>query len=600
MKNYPRINFEEITPDVFSGESEIKEKPIGAKVFRNLVVAFGIFCVIVFARLFSLGVADGDFYRARAEANVSQIFVERAPRGIIYDRYGEILAENRDSINLYVRSSELARDNEMEAAEALYTAVFGGDENEFKTILTEKNLQLGNFIPFKSGLTKEQAIKIESSGLKSLFVNVDSTRFFDPAFSHIVGYSGLTNREEVKGGLSNVDIIGRSGVEAEYDNLLRGENGRLITYRNVQGVPVGEQEVNKAIPGQDLVTTIDAKLQKYFYEALTERMRQLGRSRGVGIAIDPRNGELLALISVPSFSPDKISEALASPDNSLFNRAIAGLYSPGSTIKPMIAVAALVEKIIRPEDLILSTGYIEIPNPYYPDQPSRFVDWKPQGWVNIYSALARSCNVYFYTVGGGYGEIAGLGVKNLKKYFGIFGLNNVTEIDLPGEKKGNADSLGSGKSWTIGDTYHISIGQGDILVTPLELLNAIASIANGGFLRRITLTPRNEPELLADLSEFAPEMKEVVKGMEDGVYESYGTAYSLHDLPLKIAAKTGTAQIENNARINALFVGCAPMESASPPRICLLVLVEDAKEGSSNTLPVAYQVFKWYAENRLK
>jgi len=595
MRNYARIDFEEITLDAYSAELEIKERPISYRVFGGILIGLSLFCFGVVLRLVLFNLAEGSFYRARAEANLSQIFIERAPRGIIYDRYGQPLVENRESIDLFLRPTELVRNDEREAATRLYDRIFG--PGEFAAVLSKIDLRLGSFISIKTDLTKEQAIGFKAAGLRSFFVNIESSRYFEPAFSHLVGYTGLTNATEVRNGLASVDLVGRSGLESQYDRELRGDNGQLITYRDALGTPVENQNVRQSIPGKDLRTTIDAGLQRFFYQALTERMAELGRTKGVGVAIDPENGEVLALISVPSFSPNQIGEALSDSNQPLFNRAISGMYSPGSTIKPMVATAALTEKVVSPDDLILSTGSIELPNPYHPDQPSRFLDWQPQGWVNVFSALARSSNVYFYTVGGGFGRIAGLGVERLKKYFDLFGLDETTGIDLPGELKGNIDSLGERKSWTIGDTYHISIGQGDVLITPLELLNAIATVVNGGRRYQLHLLPK-EPQFLADLTHLSEQLKNVVQGMSDVVYKTYGTAYPLHTLPIEIVAKTGTVQTENNARINAVFTGCGPMDR-SGPEICLLVLVEDAKAGSSNALPVAQRVFEWYALHRV-
>ena len=171
---------------------------------------------------------------------------------------------------------------------------------------------------------------------------------------------------------------------------------------------------------------------------MKQGLSYLGSRAGVGIALNPQNGEVLALVSLPSFDNNKIkAEDLIDSSKPLFNRAVSGFYAPGSTIKPLVAFGALKEEIIAPEKEILSIGYIEIPNPYYPDRPSRFVDWKPHGWVNLYSALARSSNVYFYEVGGGFGDQKGLGIEKLKDYWQKFGLGELTGIDLPGEAKGS-------------------------------------------------------------------------------------------------------------------------------------------------------------------
>jgi penicillin-binding protein 2 len=314
----------------------------------------------------------------------------------------------------------------------------------------------------------------------------------------------------------------------------------------------------------------------------------------------------------------------------LFNRAISGAYTPGSAIKPMVALAALKENIIDPKKQILSTGYIEIPNPYDPEKPSRFLDWKAHGWVDLRSALARSSNVYFYEIGGGFEGLKGLGVNKLKEYWQRFLLGAKTGIDLPSESSGflpdpEEKEERTGQIWRIGDTYNVSIGQGDLLLTPIQLINFIASIANGGKIYRPRLVScathdnSNNPNLhpndsnrsdnsdtglyhsdcglLMDYSEWQKEIKEVQKGMEDAVEKYYGTANLLSFLPMSAAGKTGSAQVANNTRTNAFFVGYAPAEN---PEIAILVLMENAREGSLNAVPIAKDVLEWYYYNRIQ
>ena len=329
---------------------------------------------------------------------------------------------------------------------------------------------------------------------------------------------------------------------------------------------------------------------------------------------DVNTGAVLAMVSFPSYDPNKfenstlpnnieyINNILHAKDKPLFNRVISGLYSPGSTIKPVHATAALAEGIITPNKQIFSAGYIEIPNPYNPKHPTRFLDWKPQGWVDIYSALARSSNVYFYTVGGGFEDIKGLGINRLRKYWKFFKLDKSTGIDFPGETYGLLPSpeekkRTTGSIWRIGDTYNISIGQGDLRITPIELLDAIIAISNKGIVFSPHIAIDRKKSVLMDLSQFEPEFKDVRKGMEDVVKKPYGTAHLLSSLTLKVAAKTGSTQTNNNTKTNALFVGYAPTDK---PQIAILILVEDAKEGSLNAVPIAKDVFQWYYENRLK
>ncbi len=372
-------------------------------------------------------------------------------------------------------------------------------------------------------------------------------------------------------------------------------------YRNALGEIKSTERTSEPIAGEKLKTTIDAEFQEYFHNRMTQGLLSLGRTSGVGIAINPKNGEVLALTSYPSFDANDISPYLSNPNQPLFNRAVSGLYSPGSTIKPVHAAAALSEGTVSPDDQVYSAGYIEIPNPYNPDQPSRFVDWRAHGWVNVRSAIARSSNVYFYAIGGGFENTRGLGIAKLRQYWEKFGLNKLTGIDLPGEAKGilpdpEEKEERTGSIWRIGDTYNVSIGQGDLRITPMELITSMSAIANHGkaFVPHIAKT--DEPELFLDLEALEPALSIVRDGMNDAVSKSYGTAYLLADLPRSTAAKTGSAQTANNAKTNALFVGYGPSED---PEIAILILVEDAKEGSLNAVPIAKDVLGWYYENRL-
>ena len=255
-----------------------------------------------------------------------------------------------------------------------------------------------------------------------------------------------------------------------------------------------------------------------------------------------------------------------------------------------------------------------MPNLYNPEKPNRFLDWKAHGWVDLYSAIAKSSNVYFYEIGGGFKDQKGLGISKLKDWWQKFGLNEKTGIDLQAEESGflpdpEWKENATKKPWLLGDTYNVTIGQGDLLVTPIQILNYISAIANGGKIYKPRVTQlvlnddnqvllRNEPSVLKDLTaEVGYYLSDIRRGMRDAVRESYGTAHYLAGLPLEIAAKTGSAQVENNKKLNAFFVGYAPYEN---PQIAILILVEDAKEGSLNTVPVARDIFMWYYQNRIK
>lgn len=600
------IGFEEvISYSLKEGEDlAARELPLSSTVFYTAFGAAVLFALLFMGRVVFLGGIEYDRYIRRSEANIEQEIPLIAPRGIITDRNGEPLVQNEVVFSVFLRLDEMIRLGEKDAVLDAAERILGIERASLGKSIENTDLESITDIILARAVTRDQALALRSLNLTSLVVENDYRRvYIDPAYAHVVGYVGLVNENDLKNNPTLVlnDSIGRAGLEAFYDEVLRGENGAIAVARNAMGELEAIERTSEPVAGESIETTIDAEFQKYFYSRLLQGLSSLGRTRGVGIAMDPTNGEVLALVSIPSFDGNDIAPALASADQPLFNRAVSGLYSPGSTIKPIHAAAALNEGVVSPETQIFSAGFIEIPNPYFPDQPSRFLDWKPHGWVNVYSALARSSNVYFYTVGGGYEGIRGVGIDKLRTYWEAFGLGRRTGIDLPGEAAGFLPSPEekeerTGQIWRVGDTYNVSIGQGDLRITPIELLTAIVAVANDGKapIPRIRKT-ENGAELI-DVSWLSSALGDVRKGMEAAARESYGTAYALADLPMTVAAKTGSAQIANNTKTNALFVGYAPAEN---PKVAILVLIEDAEEGSLNSVPIAEDVFRWYYNNRL-
>ncbi len=583
---------------------KIKEEPIKSLIFKAVWVSSLLISILALIRIFFLGGLQGSYYAERALGNVRQELPIIAPRGVILDRRGIPLVENKTIFSVFLRVDEMINRGERDKVSKATEEILGINLDEKLANLEASDLE--NYLDYliAEDISPKQAIDLKSLNLGSLRVEDDYKRSYrSNAFAHVVGYVGRPNKDDLsKNKKLNVsDSLGKAGLEAYYDGILRGENGKKLVYKNTKG-EVQKIEKSKDIKiGQIFKTTIDADFQEYFYNRLREGLQSLGRTSGVGIAINPGNGEVLALVSSPTFDPTKVSEFLNDPTEPLFNRAVSGVYNPGSTIKPIHAVAALKERVIDTKKQIFSAGFIELPNPFDPSQPSRFLDWRPHGWVDLYSAIARSSNVYFYEVGGGFEGLKGLGIDRLLTYWQKFSLDKKTGIDLPGESSGflpNPDEKEkrTGTIWRIGDTYNVSIGQGDIAVTPLELLNGIIAIGNGGKVFEPHIAESREVKVIFDLSELEPYLKEVRKGMEDAVSKSYGTARLLSDLPVKVAAKTGSAQTSNNTKTNALFVGYSPREH---PQIAILVLIENAREGSLNAVPIAKDVLGWYYKNRM-
>lgn len=610
MSKKQDVFLEEAVLDDLAKDFDLLEMPLSKAVFKLVIFSVIVIAAIVIARLVFLGIIKNDFYQARAIANAGQIITIEAERGEIFDRFGNSLTGNKPVFRLNLILAELLKESQRQKTVQAIKDILNIDGEQIESMLDSVNLENADSVVLPFSLSEKEAEKIKNLNFNSLrIINSFKREYIEPQiFSHIIGYTGLSNKEDLKNGFSHNDIHGKSGLEKYYDKEIRGENGKIIYYRNAKAQIIDNKFLNDARSGYSIETTIDSELQIFFYN----QFKNKSILNGVGIALNPKNGEILSLMSLPGFDNNNINDKiLNNPSKPFFNRAINGLYAPGSTIKPLVALAALKENIIKPKDKIFSAGYIEIPNPYHPEQPSRFLDWKPHGWVDLYSAIARSSNVYFYEIGGGFGDRKGLGIEKLKEYWQKFGFNEKTGIDLPGEINGflpDPEQKKNGDLWRIGDTYNVSIGQGDLLVTPIEIIAYIAGIANDGKIYRPfimkniidsngNLIRQNEPQLIKDNSEFSAYIPEIKKGMNDVANKDYGTAYLLNDLPIKVAGKTGTAQIKQNTKINAFFAGYAPLDN---PQIAILVLIEEAKEGSPNAVPIAKEIFKWYYENRIK
>lgn len=617
MKRTP-FGLEDVLADRVA-EDSLLEVPLAERVFR-ILGGIGIAMALAIAgKVGYLAIVEHAFYEARAEANVTNVRIEPAPRGIIRDRFGETLVGNEPSWNVILVPRDLPKDaDERGAAIEKLARVIGEDPGALRETISKKDWSLSDRLVVTDDPSQEALVTLSTETIPGVSLERSFRRTaLDPlAFSHLAGYTGRVNENDLARDSSlNVEgLVGRAGLEAFYDEYLRGTDGSTVTYFNARGEAQGAAQERASVKGAELRTFIDGDLQKYLFTRLTQALHDLGRTAGAAVALDPRNGEVKALVSIPSFDAAAIAKYLSAPGNPLFDRAIAGLYNPGSTIKPLVGTAALTEGVVTPNTKIFSGGYIEIPNPYDPEHPSRFPDNKAHGWVDVRSALAESSNIYFYEVAGGFESQIGIGIEKLKSWWERFGLGAATGIDLPGEKAGLLPDPAwkeatRDEPWRVGDTYNVAIGQGDLLITPLELVNYVAAIANGGTLwkprvvRAVirgdgSVARMNEPEVLADLSEeIKTALGPVREGMEGVVTNPNGTAHSLSGLPFSVAAKTGTAQIEGNRKLNAFFVGYAPTEA---PELALMILVEDAKEGSLNTIPVARDVFLWYYNERIK
>jgi len=611
-RNYSRdrdLGFDETVADSAFPGLEHKEQPLQTRVFWGLLSIAILVSLSTILRLVALGATQHEHYAGLAAVNANEETTIIARRGVITDSYGKSLVGNKQAFSVFLNVAAMVKNGEEDKVLDAAENVLGLNRDEIYTKIKAVNLEEANDIPLARDISRDQDIAIESLNTSSLHIEYDYARTYTDGevFSHVVGFVGQSDKDN--------SVKGRAGLEAYYDSELRGEDGVRMTPRNAKGVAQGPETIKPPIAGKDLTTTIDADFQKYFYARMLSGLQSLGRVSGVGLAVNPTSGAVIALLSFPSFDPDNVAASINNSNNPLFDRAVSGSYSPGSTIKPLVGVAALKEGVVTPDRKVFSPGYLLVPNPYDPSSSSRYLDWRYQGYVDLSSAIAQSSNVYFYLMGGGsppqsspllndaidYG-ISGLGVSRLNSWWQTFGLGKVTGIDLPGEAAGFLPTPDwkekyYGTPWLLGDTYNVSIGQGDLSITTLQLLDYISAIANGGKIYRPFINSALTPTILEDLSNLLPQIKEVQRGMREAVTSKLGSAYTMNDLPFPICAKTGSAQVQNNAKENAMFVGYTPCDN---PKIAVLVLIENSKQGSLNAVPIAKDVLSWYYEHRLK
>lgn len=412
-----------------------------------------------------------------------------------------------------------------------------------------------------------------------------------PGFGLLLGYVSYPKKDKA-GFYYDTDIKGLGGIELQYNDVLAGRNGTLLIEEDALGKVQSQGSVVAPVDGQTLTLSIDARAQKAFYDAVKELADRIPYQGGAAVLMDAQTGEIHALVSYPEYDPNVLSSG--GPAETIRNyqrdsrqpyldRPVSGLYTPGSIVKPMIAAAAYHDGIISAEKAIVSTGSISIPNPYDPSKPTIFRDWKAHGATDMRRAIAVSSDVYFYSIGGGFGDQKGMGIERLAFWYRAFGFTSGTGIDLPGEETGFVPTPAwkeetYGEPWRIGNTYHTSIGQYAVQVTPIEAARATAAIANGGKLVRPTLVAGQTPQ--GQTIAISPDALRIAReGMRQGVTE--GTSLGLNDLSsyVKIASKTGTAQLgANNEWYNTWAVGFFPYDN---PKYVFTVVMEKAPAGTS-------------------
>jgi len=591
------------------GISERKfETPLLKKVLKSLLIFSIVLNLLIFTKTFQLQVIEGKNLTALSQENKFKIYQTKAERGVIYDKDLRQIVSNQPSFDLICETEKLPQQEE-EKLKVLKEVSFILGKN-FEDLKTEIAGSKESVITISENLSHQNLIVLETKikELPGFQIKNNTVRDYtlEPNLSHLLGYQRKTGEE--------------TGLEKSYDEILKEKPGEILTERDVKGNLISQKIVSLPESGTSLVLWLDSELRKKIEEELEKELQIVGAKGAAAIALDPKTGGVLSLVSLPSFdnnlfsrgiSPQEWTRISQDPLNPLFNRAISGRYLTGSTIKPLIALAALEEKIISPEKKINAQGKILVQDQWNPEKIWEYEDWAVHGWTDMRKAIAQSVNVYFYTIGGGYGDQKGLGPTKIKEYLEKFGWNQKTGIDLPGEVEGfipdkewKKKTFPKDPGWWDGDTYNLSIGQGFLQITPLEVAASFLPIANGGkffqpeVVKAIVDSQKNlieefQPKIIRELNADPKNLKVVREGMRQAVSgenSPLASAILLNSLPVSAAAKTGTAQLGGDYYHNWITV-FAPYED---PEIVLTIVIEKVKGVKAAVLPVAKAVLEWY------
>ncbi len=653
-----------------------------------------IITVIIFAiligQLARLQFLQGTGFQEEAVVNRVRVVREKAPRGVIYDRDGRILARNTAAYAVAIIPAELPDDPDYAISQqkrlALYQDVYDliheklgetpepvaemtptpeTDENQlvldvsqppWPSVLTVAEMdelvaqrELGSaFLPVivAQNLPRDVALQVqeETYRLPGVQIQLISRREYPSGLytSHVIGYMGPIPQEKEKAyaekGYAPDAWVGWSDLEYQYEDELHGKPGVRVIEVDVKG---REKHVidqpSEPSPGHNLILSLDLELQKIMFDALVAGVNPRRSSSAAAVAVDPRTGYVLGIVSLPSYDNNVFADGITedeykaiseAPGHPLLDHAISGIYPPGSTFKLVTAAAGLQEKVITRKTILNAPGIIYLPNRNFPDNPDLaqpFVCWihksgGEHGDINVTYAIAESCDIFFYKVGGGFPptEFEGLGVQTLADYARYFGFGELSGIDLPGENTGLVPNpkwkrIAKGERWVTGDTYNMAIGQGDVLATPLQVTMMTAAVANDGILYQpqvvaaITdsenhLLKFNRPLVRREIPVDARHFDTVREGMWMVVNWEYGTAKDVALPDVEVAGKTGTAEffdpeigrdLAGNLPSHAWFTAFAPYEH---PEIAITVFVYNGGEGSMVAAPIARDILRQYFE----
>jgi penicillin-binding protein 2 len=492
------------------------EKPLPRSSFFLLAAGLLILFLVLTVRSWNIQITNGGEYAAESAHNSLDITTIFAPRGIITDVNGVVLAENVE----------------------------------------------------KADGTVERHYRM-------------------PSLSHVIGYVSYPKKDS-SGVYYDTSETGVAALEAEYDAMLTGKNGQMLTETDAVGKVRSQGTIAPAENGKTLQLSIDAELQQFLAQSIRDTVESKGFIAGAGVVMDVETGAIRSLVSYPSYDANIMSSGgpasvinsyNADPGHPFLDHAVQGVYAPGSIVKPIVASGALTDGIITPSTLIEDPGFLSLPDPYHPGKTFIYKGWKALGTVDVKKAIAWSSDVFFYEVGGGFQSQKGLGIDRLAYWYRQFGLGSTTQIDLPGEASGLIPTPAWKQAvfkepWYLGDTYFTAIGQYSVQVTPIQMVRAIAAVANGGKLFTPTILKDQVPSYTSVPVDQSA-LSTVRQGMRQGVTNALATPLNVPYVA--VAAKTGTAQTgTRNQYDNSWVVGFFPYDH---PQYAFAVVLERGPQG---------------------
>lgn len=647
-------------PQIQEEEEELEVKP--SPTIRLFAVLVVVAFIVLAYNLYQIQVVQGQQYTQAAEENRVRLIRTTAARGIMYDRNGQVLVRNEPQFNVSIVPADLPQEEQDEILKKLSVLIDAPLDTTVEADTTDalgalpidvsrtfiaptrrpglrelvnegRNTDPLNPVLVKTNIPRLIAFELQEQNSKypGVRVEIAPVRTYPQGTvtSHLLGYLGAISGEALneyeRRGYQQNDLVGTSGLEAGYEDQLRGRSGTELAIVDANGNIISSRQQEIPVPGNNVILSIDLDLQEKTETALKTGMAKKNAKQGVAIVMNVNTGEILSMVSLPTYDNNLFARGIRATDfnalnqdkdRPLINHAISGMYPPGSVYKLFSAAGGLQEGVIDQNTQLFDPGIIYLPNRFFPDDPKLaqpFYNWyRPGfGFVNVIDAIANSNDIFFYKLDGGFTDFpTPLGQALVSDYARMFGYGTESGIDLPGEAPGlvpdpkwKQQTLN--EQWTTGDTFNMAIGQGFVLSTPLQVLDMTATIANNGTLYRPrlaraivnstgTVTNTIEPQIIRKLPIDTENLALVRQGMREAV--TRGTAWKVNLADVEVAGKTGTAEffgprVNGHLPTHAWFTAFAPYDK---PEIAVVVFVYNGGEGSEVAAPIAADILRAY------